>query len=299
MTQPGTPAPGWYPDPDGAPGMVRWWNGVSWSDVATPAGPGVAVRQAPALAPPRPPSGAVRVLVGFLRDPSAAGPPRPRQADRPGRARAGARRGRRRRRGPHRGRLRPGPPGRRRRPPPPRRGRPSRRAPCRSSTGGRHLLPVPRRRLVRVGPDPAHGDDGDGGGVLHHPAPGARRRGVHRLLRVRAAGRRLRLDRARRACWRPRTRWPTSLRTNYYPAPNDLKVLTRRGPHRRRARRLALRVRAVAGRSPATTPPGRRPRCCWSTSAEPAPALLWISIPNTHAELYGDIDTVLAGVHVL
>jgi hypothetical protein len=41
--QPGAPAPGWYPDPDGAPGTVRWWNGVSWSDVTTPAGPGVSV----------------------------------------------------------------------------------------------------------------------------------------------------------------------------------------------------------------------------------------------------------------
>ncbi|HEY0402234.1 MAG TPA: DUF2510 domain-containing protein, partial [Blastococcus sp.] len=30
-----------------------------------------------------------------------------------------------------------------------------------------------------------------------------------------------------------------------------------------------------------------------------APAMLWISIPNTHAELYGVIDQVLAGVHVL
>ena len=46
---------GWYPDPDGAPGMVRWWNGVTWSDVTTPAGPGVAVQAAPVLAPPRPP----------------------------------------------------------------------------------------------------------------------------------------------------------------------------------------------------------------------------------------------------
>jgi hypothetical protein len=53
--------PGWYPDPDGAPGMVRWWNGAGWSDVTTPVGPGVAV-QAPAAestsAPaPTPPPG--------------------------------------------------------------------------------------------------------------------------------------------------------------------------------------------------------------------------------------------------
>jgi hypothetical protein len=54
MTGPGQPAPGWYPDPDGAPGMVRWWNGISWSEVATPAGPGVDVRSSPVLAPPPP-----------------------------------------------------------------------------------------------------------------------------------------------------------------------------------------------------------------------------------------------------
>jgi hypothetical protein len=63
-----TMAPGWYPDPDGAPGLVRWWNGVSWSDVATPAGPGVAVQQPvgyaprpvdPAVPPPAPPSGGI------------------------------------------------------------------------------------------------------------------------------------------------------------------------------------------------------------------------------------------------
>ncbi|WP_369139924.1 DUF2510 domain-containing protein [Modestobacter versicolor] len=47
------PAPGWYPDPDGAPGTVRWWNGLSWSDVTTPAGPGVDVGR-----PFEPPPGA-------------------------------------------------------------------------------------------------------------------------------------------------------------------------------------------------------------------------------------------------
>jgi hypothetical protein len=57
VTGPGQPVPppGWYPDPDGSPGLVRWWSGADWSDVATPAGPGVAVRSAPVLAPqPRP-----------------------------------------------------------------------------------------------------------------------------------------------------------------------------------------------------------------------------------------------------
>jgi hypothetical protein len=56
---PGAPAPGWYPDPDGAPGMVRWWNGATWSDVTTPAGPGVSVGrsfESPAPGAPLPPS---------------------------------------------------------------------------------------------------------------------------------------------------------------------------------------------------------------------------------------------------
>jgi Protein of unknown function (DUF2510) len=54
VTGPDQPAPGWYPDPDGTPGLVRWWNGVSWSEVATPTGPGVAVQSSPVLAPPAP-----------------------------------------------------------------------------------------------------------------------------------------------------------------------------------------------------------------------------------------------------
>ncbi len=59
MTGPGlTRAPaGWYPDPDGAAGMVRWWDGETWSDVTTPAGPGVAVQAPPAAPPPLPAAG--------------------------------------------------------------------------------------------------------------------------------------------------------------------------------------------------------------------------------------------------
>ena len=56
MSEPGdpAPAPGWYPDPDGTPGYVRWWSGSGWSDVTTPAGPGVAVQSSPVLARPAP-----------------------------------------------------------------------------------------------------------------------------------------------------------------------------------------------------------------------------------------------------
>jgi hypothetical protein len=59
VTGPSQPAPGWYPDPDGTPGLVRWWNGVSWSEVATPTGPGVAVQSSPVLAPPSRPTSPV------------------------------------------------------------------------------------------------------------------------------------------------------------------------------------------------------------------------------------------------
>ncbi|MCW2637223.1 MAG: uncharacterized protein JWQ99_3590 [Blastococcus sp.] len=53
-TGPPNPSPGWYPDPDGAPGQVRWWSGTAWADVTTPAGPGVPVQRSPLLAPSRP-----------------------------------------------------------------------------------------------------------------------------------------------------------------------------------------------------------------------------------------------------
>ena len=47
MTASSPPPPGWYADPDGAPGTARWWNGAAWSDVTTPVGPGVAVGEMP------------------------------------------------------------------------------------------------------------------------------------------------------------------------------------------------------------------------------------------------------------
>ena len=29
------PRPGWYPDPAGAPGLYRWWDGSSWAEVTS------------------------------------------------------------------------------------------------------------------------------------------------------------------------------------------------------------------------------------------------------------------------
>jgi hypothetical protein len=69
--QPGddvAPAPGYYPDPDGTPGYVRWWNGISWSDVGTPAGPGVAVQHSPLLEKPAS-SASSSGVIGTLEEP--------------------------------------------------------------------------------------------------------------------------------------------------------------------------------------------------------------------------------------
>jgi hypothetical protein len=89
-----------------------------------------------------------------------------------------------------------------------------------------------------------------------------------------------------------------SLRTNYYPAPNELKV-------------VADEARTVDGHAawlyeyelswqiPGYDSTGEKAALLLVDVGRPAPALLWISIPNTHAELYGDIPAVLAGVHVL
>jgi hypothetical protein len=107
-----TMPPGWYPDPDGTPGLVRWWNGVTWSDVATPAGPGVAVQRPAGYAPhapstvppPTPPSPSggkaawvvglsvlgliLAVLIGFLvatsREEDAVADPPPESVPAPG-----------------------------------------------------------------------------------------------------------------------------------------------------------------------------------------------------------------------
>jgi Protein of unknown function (DUF2510) len=62
--------PGWYPDPDGAAGLVRWWDGAAWSDVTTPAGPGVAVQRLPTAAPP-PPAAAPPAAAPARRFPTA------------------------------------------------------------------------------------------------------------------------------------------------------------------------------------------------------------------------------------
>lgn len=40
QTPPALPPPGWYPDPAGASGMQRYWDGTRWNPTAKPPGPG-------------------------------------------------------------------------------------------------------------------------------------------------------------------------------------------------------------------------------------------------------------------
>jgi Protein of unknown function (DUF2510) len=294
MTHPGSPAPGWYPDPDGTPGMVRWWNGAGWSDVATPAGPGVVVQQAPALAPPAPRSAS---SAGTLGSP----PPPPR----PGRGRrialgalalvlvvaalvavavtvGGSS------------------------------GRGASSSPASSAPAAPTFAPgtvqIIDRQAGLAYPFLGSGwyewdltpltettatageyfttqpQVPDGGEFIASCVSGPVADGFG---------------------WTgPASLLPTahalagSLRTNYYPAPNDLRVLTDE------ARTVDghaawLYEYELSWKIPGYDSTGEKAALLLVDVGRPAPALLWISIPNTHAELYGDIDTVLAGVHVL
>jgi hypothetical protein len=89
-----------------------------------------------------------------------------------------------------------------------------------------------------------------------------------------------------------------SARGNYYPAPNEQKVL--RDESRTVDGHAAWLFEFdlswhVAGYN-AT---GERAAMMLIDVGKPAPALLYLSIPNTHAELYGVIDQVLNDTHVL
>ncbi|MDQ1675472.1 MAG: hypothetical protein QOC93_616 [Actinomycetota bacterium] len=55
MTAPLGPAPGWYPDPDGTPARLRWWDGVRWTGTTRPVAP--AVPPGPLGGPPGPYTG--------------------------------------------------------------------------------------------------------------------------------------------------------------------------------------------------------------------------------------------------
>jgi hypothetical protein len=88
------------------------------------------------------------------------------------------------------------------------------------------------------------------------------------------------------------------VRLNYYPLPNEQEVL------RDEARTVDgvpahLLEFDLSWDVDGYEASGERVALLLVDVGRPAPALLYISIPNTHAELYGVIDRVVDGVDVL
>jgi hypothetical protein len=89
-----------------------------------------------------------------------------------------------------------------------------------------------------------------------------------------------------------------SVRSNYYPAPNQRRIL--RDEDRSVDGHAAHLVEfQLSWNVPGYDATGERAALLLIDTGAPAPALLYISIPNTHAELYGVIDQVLGDVDVL
>jgi hypothetical protein len=88
------------------------------------------------------------------------------------------------------------------------------------------------------------------------------------------------------------------VRARYYPAPNERTVLRDEG--RTVDGHAAHLVEfQLAWDVPGYESTGERAALLLIDVGRPAPALLYVSIPNTHAELYGTIDRVLDAVDVL
>ena len=89
-----------------------------------------------------------------------------------------------------------------------------------------------------------------------------------------------------------------SVRGNYYPEPNERRVLRdeARTVDGHAAHLYEFQLAWDVAGYEAT---GERAALLLIDVGRPAPALLYISIPNTHAELYGVIDLVIDAVDVL
>jgi hypothetical protein len=289
------PPPGWYPDPDRAPGLVRWWNGVGWSDVATPAGPGVAVQASAALDPqpraPMPPvqepepaersgrtgwivglSGLMLVAVigaGLLVGRSGSGTP---VAETP----------------------------------------PSATLPLPQAPADR-TFPPGTVRIVDQASGIAYPYLGDGwfewtlGGMYEVTAVSGQYFTTQELTpdATRFIAQITSGPLAEGYGWAGPGTLPAttatvadSVRFNYYPGPNERRVM-RDEPRTVDGHAAHLYEFQLAWNVPGYDATGERAALLLIDVGRPAPALLYISIPNTHAELYGVIDRVIEAVEVL
>jgi hypothetical protein len=89
-----------------------------------------------------------------------------------------------------------------------------------------------------------------------------------------------------------------SVRANYYPAPNERTVTRSEGLTVDGAPAWVVEF-DLTWDVPGYDASGERAALLLVDVGRPAPALLYLSIPNTHAELYGVIDRVLGAVEVL
>jgi hypothetical protein len=89
-----------------------------------------------------------------------------------------------------------------------------------------------------------------------------------------------------------------SVRGNYYPGPNELEVL-RDEPRTVDGHAAHLYEFQLSWDVPGYDATGERAAVLLVDVGRPAPALLFLSIPNSHAELYGVIQQVVTGTEVL
>jgi hypothetical protein len=89
-----------------------------------------------------------------------------------------------------------------------------------------------------------------------------------------------------------------AVRGYYYPAPNERKVM-RDEPRTVDGHAAHLYEFQLSWHVPGYDSTGERAALLLIDVGKPAPALLYLSIPNTHAELYSVIDRVIKDVRVL
>ncbi len=89
-----------------------------------------------------------------------------------------------------------------------------------------------------------------------------------------------------------------SFRANYYPGPNEQNVLTSQAVvvDDRQAYLMVFDLRWEITGYDST---GERAALLIMDTGKVAPALVFISVPNTHAELYGIIDQLIASIRLL